>query len=161
MSGNEGRTRNNFSLRLRVSFKEVNLSTLISTNFELECAFCEQLWLCGYPILLAFGLVGNALCLVAFAAHKFRRETRYLCTLLATVDSLALVTVFATRWPDAAFDISPVHLHQALCHIITIANYWLPEVAAWTLVGISIERVLSGKSFIISQFMALKQRTLP
>ena len=148
MSGEESRTRGNSTIRLRVSFKEVNLSTLISANFEFECSSCDQLWLWGYPALLALGLIGNALCLVAFAAYKLRRETRLLCTLLAAFDSLALATAFITRWPDAAFDISLVHLHQSVCYIINISNYWLPEVAAWTLVGISVERVLSGRNLL-------------
>lgn len=149
MSMEEGRTRSNSTLRLRVNFKEVNLSTLISTNFEFECLFCQQLWLFGYPTLLALGLVGNVLCIMSFAAHKLRRETRFLCTLLAVFDSFTLVTAFATRWPDAAFGISLTNMHPAICHIITIANYSLPELAAWTLIGISIERVLSGMEFII------------
>lgn len=152
MYGEEIRTRGNTTLRLRVSFKDVNLSTFISTNYEFRCAFCEQLWFLGYPTLLTLGLVGNLLCLLAFAAHKLRSETRLLCTLLAAFDTLVLFTAFVTRWPVIALDVSPVHLHRVFCHIITIASYWLPELAAWTLVEISIERVLSGISYVIIKF---------
>ena len=138
----------NSTIRFRVSFREVNLSTLISANFDFECSSCDRLWFWGYPSLLALGLVGNALCLVAFAAYKLRRATRFLCTLLAAFDSLALVTAFVTRWPDAAFDFSLVNMHQSVCYITNISNYWLPEVAAWILVGISVERVLSGRNLL-------------
>lgn len=137
----------NSSFDISNSFKESNISSLISTFVEFECTSCDRLWLWGYPTIMALGFVGNALCLVAFAGHKLRRETRVLCTLLAAFDTLALLTAFASRWPDAAFGISPVNLHLLLCYIITFANYWLPELAAWTLVGISIERVFSGTNF--------------
>ena len=110
--------------------------------FEYECSLCERLWQIGYPTILAVGIVGNALCVVAFAVHKLRRETRLLCSLCAALDSLALVTTFMSRWPDAAFGISI--LHPALCHVLTTTNYWLPELAAWTLVYLSIDRFLSG-----------------
>ena len=140
----EGRTRENSTLQLLVRVEEVNISMLISTNLEFECVFCEQLWLWGYPTLLALGLTGNALCLVAFAEHKLRIETRFLCTFLAAIESLSLLITFASRWPDSAFGISPANLHLVFCYTITIANYWLPELASWTLVVISIERVLSG-----------------
>ena len=143
----------NSTLQLFVSVKEVNISTLISTNFEFQCVFCERLWLWGYPTLLALGLIGNALCLVAFVEHKLRIETRFLCTFLAAIESLSLLITFATRWPDSAFGVSPANLHLLLCYTITIANYWLPELASWTLVVISIERVLSGNSSFNSKII--------
>ena len=113
--------------------------------FELECKFCQRLWQIGYPTLLAAGLVGNVLCLIAFAAHNLRAETRILCSLCAALDSLALVTAFASRWPDAAFGTSILVMHPILCLVLNSANYWLPELAAWTLVYLSLERILSGK----------------
>ena len=114
-------------------------------DFEYECSFCERLWQVGYPTILAAGLIGNALCLLAFAMHKLRRETQLLCSLCAALDSLALVTAFVSRWPDAAFGIY-IHGHPALCHVLFTANYLLPELAAWTFVYLSIDRFLSGKT---------------
>lgn len=112
-------------------------------NIEFECSSCEQLWQVGYPIILAAGLVGNSLCVVAFARNKLRLETRLLCSLCAAFDSLALVTAFASRWPDAAFGNSIIG--PGLSLVLNTANYWLPELAAWTLVYLSVERYLSGK----------------
>lgn len=119
--------------------------SLSNENYvELDCILCNRLWRWGYPTLLVLGILGNALCFVAFGAHKLRRETWLLCTLLSLFDSFSLISMFATRWPDAAFNISPINMNQFFCHIFIIVNYWLPELAAWTLVLISIERFLSG-----------------
>lgn len=115
--------------------------------FEEVCGSCEWLWQIGYPTILAFGLVGNTLSLVAFAVHKLRRETRLLCSLCAALDSLALITAFSSRWPDAAFGISI--MHPALCYLFNTGNYWLPEFAAWTLAYLSLERFIAGYLFII------------
>ena len=115
-------------------------------DFEEVCSSCEWLWQIGYPTILALGLTGNALCLVAFAVHKLRRETRLLCSLCAALDSLALITAFSSRWPDAAFGISI--MHPVLCYVFNTANYSLPELAAWTLVYLSLERFLSGEFLI-------------
>lgn len=123
-------------------------SSIIKSTFE--CTFCGLLWLWGYPTLLAFGLIGNVLCLMAFAAHKLRRETRFLCTLLSVFDTLSLLVVFVFRWPDTAFGISPLNLPSISCHLFIFANYWLPELASWTLVLISIERCLSGENYNIT-----------
>lgn len=111
------------------------------------CSSCERIWQIGYPSILAFGLIGNALCFAAFAAHKLRHETRLLCSLCAAFDSLALIASFASRWPDAAFGISA--LNPVLCHVLVTANYWLPELAAWTLVYLTVERFTSGENFMI------------
>ena len=126
------------------SLKQENISFKIPINNEFECVSCNHLWLWGYPSILTLGLVGNALCIVAFVENKLRWQTRLLCALLTVFDSLALILTFATRWPDVSFGISPVNLHRILCQVFTIANYWLPELSAWTLVEISIERLLSG-----------------
>ena len=125
---------------------ESNTSAYISEMdlFEYECTSCERIWRWGYPTLLALGLLGNALYLVAFSAHKLRRETRVMYTLLALFDSLSLLSAFTSRWPDAAFGISPINIHPILCHVFIVANYWLPDLAAWTLVLMSIERSISG-----------------
>ena len=150
MTGKEAQKRENSTNMLSESLGPVNISSQISTSYEFECVSCKHLWLWGYPSILTLGLVGNALCIVAFAANKLRRETRLLCTLLTVFDSLALILTFATRWPDVSFGISPVNLHRILCQLFTIANYWFPELSAWTLVEISIERVLSGRHNVIS-----------
>ena len=118
--------------------------------FEYECSFCERLSQVGYPTILAVGIIGNALCVVAFAVHKLRRETRLLCSLCAALDALTLVSVFVSRWPDTSFGISITH--PALCHVLTITNFWLPEFAAWTLVYLSIDRFLSGTFLIILDY---------
>ena len=126
---------------------EVN-SNRAEPDFEFECHFCKQLWQYSYPTILLFGLVGNALCLLAYKAHKLRRETRLLCSFRAVLDVLSLNAAFASRWPDAAFGTDIMSLHPALCHLLLVANYWLPEFAAWALVYLSIERFLSGEIFI-------------
>lgn len=114
-------------------------------EFEyIECKFCEWLWHYSYPTFLALGLFGNALCILVFTAHNLRRETRILCSLCSAVDSLALVSAFASRWPELTSAIS--EMNPALCHALTIANYWLPELAAWMVVYLSLERFLSGET---------------
>ena len=115
-----------------------------NSNNEFECISCERIWLWGYPTLLGLGLLGNALYLVAFEAHKLRSEIRVMYTLLAIFDSLSLLSAFTSRWPDAAFGITPININPILCHVFIVANYWLPELAAWTLVLMAIERSLSG-----------------
>ena len=127
---------------------EANANRSEPLYFEFECRSCERLWQYSYPTVLAFGLVGNVLCLVAFTAHKLRRETRLLCSLRAVLDALSLTAAFASRWPDAAFGTDIMTLHPGLCQVLLIANYLLPEFAAWALVYLSIERFLSGEIFI-------------
>ena len=69
---------------------------VISPHVQL-CLFCGSAWQWGYPLLLLFGLVGNALCLVTFAGPHLRPKTRALCCLLCTIDSFTLIIAFATR----------------------------------------------------------------
>lgn len=125
-----------------------SLNKTIKSEYDnFECIFCDSLWQLCYPAFLAFGLCGNALCLLAFAAHTLRRETRLVCSVCATLDSLALAFAFASRWPDLTFAVSS--MNPALCHVLTVANYWLPELAAWTVAYSSLERFLSGKTLLL------------
>ena len=113
---------------------------------EFECLSCDRIWQYSYPTLLALGLVGNVLCLVAFTAHRMRRETQLLCYLKAILDSFSLVAAFVSRWPDVMFYIDIMTLHPGFCNALIMANYWLPEFSAWTLVYLTIERFLAGKN---------------
>lgn len=147
MSAKDSNLNSNGTLILSEPFNRIEDNANRSNNFyfEFECRSCDRIWQYGYPTLLALGLVGNVLYLVAFTAHKFRRETQLLCSLKAVLDSLSLVAAFVSRWPDAMFKINTMILYPGLCHVLITANYWLPEFAAWALVYLTIERFLSGK----------------
>ena len=80
-----------------VPTKANHFSDIVSWPHIQNCVFCERAWQWGYPLLLVLGLVGNALCIVAFAGPNLRPKTRALCCVLCALDSLALIVAFASR----------------------------------------------------------------
>ena len=56
---------------------KIAVPTRVEDNFS--AIFCHRVWQCGYPLILVLGLVGNALCLVAFAGPNRRPKTRTFC----------------------------------------------------------------------------------
>ena len=89
----------------QLEINKIEKHTIVKDNFSDTfnrptihyCTFCHRIWQCCFPLLLVFGLVGNALCLVAFAGPNLRPKTRALCCLLCALDSLSLVVAFITR----------------------------------------------------------------
>ena len=70
---------------------------IITSTHTQHCVLCDRVWQFGYPLLLVLGLVGNTICLVAFAGPHLRPKTRALCCLLCAFDSFALIVAFVLR----------------------------------------------------------------
>ena len=68
----------------------------------------------------------------------YLRERNY-----ATISTHPKTVALVHRWPVVALDYSLLDAHPALCHALAYTNAMLPELAAWTLVGISFERLIA------------------
>ena len=60
-----------------------------------------------------------------------------------------MIVVVVHRWPAGALEYSLVDVHPVLCNALAYANTWLPELAAWTLVGVSLERLIACTRIIM------------
>ena len=107
----------------------------------------------GFPVLLALGTLGNCLCMGTLRSDKFRLTSMgFLLSALAFSDLLALYTGALRRWVDAAFLLDVRTVSNAACKIHTFFTYYSIHLSAWTLVLITLERlvaVTAPKSFNI------------
>ena len=98
----------------------------------------------GLPILLALGTLGNILCIVTLRSAKFRlTSTGFLLTALAFSDMTVLYTGALRQWLIVMFSLDVREMSTASCKIQSFCTYYSVHLSAWTLVLITIERLLS------------------
>ena len=128
-----------------INVSQVNSSELQSqTHINTFYLISTRLFLYGIPILVALGSLGNVLCIVTMCSDRFRSTSMaFLLTALSLVDLTALYTAPIRRWliVMSKFDVRVLSL--ASCKIHFFLSYYTVHLSAWTLVLITLERLVS------------------
>ena len=97
-----------------------------------------------YPLLLlVIGIVGNFLGFIITSRKKFKKlSTRNLLRFLAVLDTFYLLQIVVDYLTNT-FNLDIRLISSIWCKAFTYLNYSICPVSSWSLVIISIERVLS------------------
>ena len=99
----------------------------------------------GLPLVI-LGTIGNVLCLVVLQNHVFRRTScGFLLSALAAADIGVLNTGLLRLWIGAFTEqsLDVRRLGQANCKIHASLTYFFPQLSSWTLVLVTVDRVVS------------------
>ena len=106
--------------------------------------FSTRLFLYGIPILVGLGSLGNVLCIVTMCSDRFRSTSMaFLLTALSLADLTALYTAPIHRWLIVISKFDVRVLSVASCKIHFFLSYYTVHLSAWTLVLITLERLVS------------------
>ena len=123
------------------SSEDLNLS-LENWKLLLDCS--EILWRYITPLLVLPGTICNVVCIITLQTKSFRGSaTAFLLTALAVVDTVSLLVGALHVWliHVAVFDFQT--LSDSACRIHTFLTYLSVQLSAWTLVLVTLERVVS------------------
>ncbi len=96
------------------------------------------------PILICVGTVCNVLCVAVMRTASYRdSSTGMLFICLAIADIGVLNTGLLRVWLDRTWGVDVRSFSQAACKIHIFTTYLLGQLSAWTLVIITLERVVS------------------
>ena len=104
----------------------------------------RALWRYVTPLLMFPGTVGNVVCIITLQTKSFRGSaTAFLLTALAVVDTVSLLVGALHIWliHVAALEVST--LTDPACRIHSFLTYLSVQMSAWTLVLVTLERVVS------------------
>ena len=113
-------------------------------NVTLLLIYSKTLWLYITPILVFPGTLSNIVCIITLQTKPFHGSaTAFLLTALAVVDNVSLFVGALHVWlvHVATFDFQT--LSDPTCRIHTFLTYLSVQLSAWTLVLVTLERVVS------------------
>jgi hypothetical protein len=119
------------------------VNTSSSTHSEKADALEDALWTFVPPVILLVGVFGNIMAfLVLFLRQVGKKTTRLLLVLLSMFDLLVLLTGLLRHWINAISGVDIRESSDAGCVIHKIIVYWSLQCAAFTLVLVSIDRLV-------------------
>ena len=122
----------------------MNYSEDMKDNTNVLLKQSEILWLYITPLLVLPGTICNVVCIITLQTKSFRGSaTAFLLTALAVVDTVSLLFGALHVWliHVAMFDFQT--LSDSACRIHTFLTYLSVQLSAWTLVLVTLERVVS------------------
>lgn len=134
------------------SFDSVNESYLLSPSAApsfpqdyAEWRIARSLWIWVAPILLLIGASGNGLSFIILRSCSFSKcSIAFTLSALAIVDTSVLFTNLGRQWifyVTDGFDVRTV-LWSFGCKFHLFLTYYLGQLSSWTLVVVTIERVV-------------------
>jgi hypothetical protein len=96
------------------------------------------------PVIILLGLIGNLISIIVFTRKKFQNtifSTYY--RFLVFIDSMALLFYASDKFMDIGFNLSIRGLNIHLCYFFKMSAYVFPSTSGWTLVIISLDRLIS------------------
>ncbi len=99
-----------------------------------------------FPVLLVLGVIGNSLAFLVLQSKHYRcTVTGFLLSVLAVMDTTALLTGLLRRWIGYLTHLRyDVRLHSnAACAIHVFITYLSTAASAWTLVVFTVERTIA------------------
>lgn len=129
------------------SFLEESLSnveeTPLTTKDSIEMAFRMFLARVFYPCLLAWGIIGNSLCLRVLLSKKFSKNStcQYLAV-LAVIDILFIAMRSSRHVYRLYRDTTIFNISVTICRTLTFFSSALAHMASWILVIVSFDRYL-------------------
>ena len=104
----------------------------------------ELLWQYVTPFLVFPGIIGNVVCIITLQTKSFRGSTTaFLLTALAAVDSVSLLAGALHTWLIHMFTLEVRTMSDPACRLHTFLTYLSVQMSAWTLVLVTLERVVS------------------
>ena len=104
----------------------------------------EFLWEYVTPVLVFPGIIGNVVCIITLQTKSFRGSaTAFLLTALAAVDSVSLLAGALHTWLIHMFTLEVRTMSDPACRLHTFLTYLSVQLSAWTLVLVTLERVVS------------------
>ncbi|XP_074654488.1 sex peptide receptor-related protein 2-like [Tubulanus polymorphus] len=111
------------------------------------------------PVLLVAGIIGNALTVFVLAKNKIgNSSTSLLLIALAVADTLALVTGLVRYWIRVLAGVDVRARSHAACAVHKFCVYFFLDVAAWILVLVTFERLVSVIYPIKSKLLCTAER---
>ncbi|CAF4528445.1 unnamed protein product [Rotaria sp. Silwood1] len=126
---------NNFTISNDDIHHTEQISSFIDLRFFLVRIF--------YPCLLAWGTIGNALCLRVLLSKKFlKNSTCQYLAVLAVIDIL-FILMRSGKHVYKLFRVTPIfNTSKWICRILTFFSSALAHMASWILVIVSFDRYL-------------------
>ena len=132
---NEGSMENN----------TVNMTGIVDYDWMIMMFNTSRaLWRYVTPLLMFPGTIGNVVCIITLQTKSFRGSaTAFLLTALAVVDTVSLLVGALHIWliHVAALEVST--MNDPACRIHSFLTYLSVQMSAWTLVLVTLERVVS------------------
>ena len=96
-----------------------------------------------YPIIAAFGLVGNILSFIAVANRHCKQSSfsMYIAA-LSLADTFSLITFSLHAWPNYALGVNVPDSGPALCKLIVFLSYFSGAISTWLVATMSLERLI-------------------
>ena len=113
-------------------------------EFESMMSTAKALWRYVTPLLMFPGTIGNVVCIITLQTKSFRGSaTAFLLTALAVVDTVSLLVGALHVWLTHVPTIEIRTLSDPACRIHSFLTYLSVQMSAWTLVLVTLERVVS------------------
>ena len=113
-------------------------------DMKLLLTYSENLWRYITPLLVFPGIIGNAVCIITLQTKSFHGSaTAFLLTALAVVDTVSLLVGALHVWLVHVTDFDFQTVSDAACRTHTFLTYLSVQLSAWTLVLVTLERVVS------------------
>ena len=120
----------------------VNVFLYPQKNYLLEIERC--LWVYVTPLLLFPGTLGNILCIITMQTSRFQKTaTSFLLSALACVDIVSLYVGGMYMWLYHLAGLDIRTTSNVSCKIVMFLTYLSVHLSAWTLVLVTVERVVS------------------
>ena len=104
----------------------------------------KTLWRYVTPIIVFPGIICNVICIITLQTKAFRGSaTAFLLTALAVVDSVSLLVGALHVWMTHVARLEIRTMSDPVCRIHSFFNYLTVQLSAWTLVLVTLERVIS------------------
>ena len=104
----------------------------------------ESLWQYVTPLLVFPGTFSNVVCIITLQTKSFRGSaTAFLLTALAVVDTVSLLVGALHIWVIHVFSLEVRIMSDPTCRIHSFLTYLSVQLSAWTLVLVTLERVVS------------------
>ncbi|XP_064618683.1 thyrotropin-releasing hormone receptor-like isoform X2 [Lineus longissimus] len=131
--------------KLDTDVSEINAGNLsfVSCDEQSETVVVDELWTYFSPIILFLGIFGNMMAVLVFVFRRVgKKATRLLLVLLSVFDLLVLLTGLLRHWLFAISGVDVRSSSDAGCAIHKIIVYWSLQCAAFTLVLVTIDRLV-------------------
>ena len=127
-----------------VSMGNYSMDMFQIAGFESMMSTAKALWRYVTPLLMFPGTIGNVVCIITLQSKSFRGSTTaFLLTALALVDTVSLLVGALHVWLTHVPTIDIRTLSDPACRIYSFLTYLSVQMSAWTLVLVTLERVIS------------------
>ena len=118
-----------------------------STDGDLRWRFWEyrlSMQLQAYigPLIVLTGVVGNSLCIATLTFAKVTSTAVFLINLAWADLTVTVVGQLCRVFPNTMFGFDTARYHPWICKIWFFLNHSAATISSWTLVAVSIERVI-------------------